>query len=119
MLTYNILTTNYFRPALPGLVLQGRWNINSWIRPVNFVFEWWDTSMDLFIKRGFPILNLMFLPKDQDSNIRLIEAEETEEVIAMAKNVQSINSYIKNVFSVLPSVEKRRPKKLVRPCKST
>ncbi|MGO1070189.1 hypothetical protein [Lysobacter sp. CA199] len=112
------LTTTFFQPALPGLVLQGRWNIKNWIRPVNFVFEWWHPATDLIIKRGQPILNVMFVPKDLDAKITLIEAEETEDVIAMARRVQNINSYIRNVFSVLPSIIKHRPRRLVRPCKS-
>jgi hypothetical protein len=112
------LTTNFFQPALPGLVLQGRWNIRSWIRPVNFVFEWWHPSSDLIIRRGHPILNVMFLSQDLDAKTELVEAEETDEVIAMARRVQNINSYIGNVFSVLPSIVKRRPRRLVKPCKS-
>lgn len=112
------LTTTFFEPALPGLVLQGRWNIKAWIRPVNFVFEWWHTSSDLIIERGQPILNVMFLSKDLDAKTVLVEAEETAEVIAMARRVQNINSYMKNVFSVLPSIVNRRPKRLVKPCKS-
>jgi hypothetical protein len=112
------LTTTYFEPALPGLVLQGRWNIRAWIRPVNFVFEWWDTSSDLLIARGQPILNVMFLSRDLEAKTSLIEAEETAEVIAMARGIQNINSYIRNVFSVLPSIVKNRPRRLVVPCKS-
>jgi hypothetical protein len=113
------LTTTFFEPALPGLVLQGRWNIRSWVRPVNFVFEWWDTSTALYIPRGQPILNLMFLPHgDAAEGIELVEAEETEDVVAMARSIQSVNSYISNVYSILPSVLKRRPRKLVEPCKN-
>ena len=112
------LTTTFFEPALPGLVLQGRWNIQSWVRPVNFVFEWWHTSADLIIGRGQPILNLMFLSNKLDANTTLIEAEETPEVVAMARRVQNINSYIRNVFSVLPGIVRRRPRRLVKPCKS-
>ncbi|MEC5152446.1 hypothetical protein [Cryobacterium sp. GrIS_2_6] len=111
------LTTTYFEPALPGLVLQGRWNIRSWVRPVNFVFEWWDTSTPLFIARGAPILNLMFLP-GRGGKVELIEAEETDEVVAMARGVQNVNSYIRNVDSVMPSLLKRRPKTLVKPWKN-
>jgi hypothetical protein len=112
------LTTTFFEPALPGLVLQGRWNIKSWVRPINFVFEWWHTSSDLIIKRGQPILNVMFHSKDLDTKIVLVEAEETAEVIEMARGIQNINSYIRNVFSVLPNVVKNRPRRLVKPCKS-
>jgi hypothetical protein len=112
------LTTTFFEPALPGLVLQGRWNIRSWVRPVNFVFEWWDTSAPLYIPRGQPILNLMFLPRDQAEGVELVEAEETEDVVAMARSIQNVNSYISNVYSVLPSVLKRRPRRLVKPCKN-
>lgn len=112
------LTTNFYRPSLPGIVLQGRWNIKSWIRPVNFVFEWWDTSSDLIIKRGQPILNVMFHAKELDARVEFVEAQETQEVIEMARGVQSISSYIKNVFSVFPSISKRRPKRLVKPCKT-
>jgi len=112
------LTTHFYRPALPGLALQGRWNITSWIRPVNFVFEWWETSSDLIIKREQPILNVMFLSRELDAKTVLVEAEETDEVIAMARSVQNINSYIGNVYSVLPSIVRRRPKTLVQPCKT-
>ena len=108
------VTTTFFEPALPGLVLQGRWNIRSWVRPVNFVFEWWDTSADLYIPRGQPILNVMFLAGD----IKLVEAEETDEVVALARSIQNVTSYISNVYSILPSVLKRRPRKLVKPCKN-
>jgi len=112
------LTTTFFEPALPGLVLQGRWNIRSWVRPVNFVFEWWDTATPLYIPRGQPILNVMLLPRDRAEDVELIEAEETEDVVAMARGVQNVNSYISNVFSVLPSVLKRRPRRLVKPWKN-
>jgi hypothetical protein len=111
------LATTLFEPALPGLVLQGRWSIKSWIRPVNFVFEWWNTSSDLIIKRGQPILNVMFLAQDLDAKLTLVEAEETEDVIAMARGIQNISSYIRNVFSVLPTVVKSRPRRLVKPCR--
>jgi hypothetical protein len=108
------LTTSFFKPPLPGLVLQGRWNIHSWVRPVNFVFEWWDPATPLFISRGQPILNIMFLPSRRSQTVELVEAEETQDVMAMALQVQNVNSYIKNVYSILPTVRGRRPKKLVR-----
>ena len=111
------LATNYLEPALPGIVLHGRWGIQSWVRPVNFVFEWWDTSCALEIKRGQPLLNVLFLPGRPDVRVSLVEAEETPEVIEMARQVQNINSYIRDVFSVLPNIRARRPKRLVAPCK--
>lgn len=110
------LTTTFFQPALPGLVLQGRWNIHSWVRPINFAFEWWDMQAPLIVKRGQPLLNLLFHPARLNAKVRLIEAQETEDVIAMSQQVRNINSYIRNVFSVLPKVSQRRPKKLVKPC---
>lgn len=110
------LTTHVFRQALPGLVLQGRWRIRSWVRPVNFVFEWWNTESDLVVKRGEPLLNVMFHGYRPDMRMALVEAEETEEVISMAKSIQNINSYITDVFSVLPSLLQRRPRRLVKPC---
>jgi hypothetical protein len=60
----------------------------------------------------------MFHSKDLDTKIVLVEAEETAEVIEMARGIQNINSYIRNVFSVLPNVVKNRPRRLVKPCKS-
>lgn len=110
------LTTTYFSPPLPGLVLQGAWDIRSWVRPVNFVFEWWDIERELVIKRGRPILHVLLTDTARGNKVSLIEAEETDDVIAMARRVQNVNSYIRNVMSVLPEMTRRRPRKLLKPC---
>ena len=39
-------------------VIQGRFDIYSWQRSLNFATQWFDINNDFFIKRGDPIFQI-------------------------------------------------------------
>ena len=113
--TLSYLTPDAIAPSgLPGMVLMGEWEIYSWIRPINFVFEWRDRLAEFHLKRSAALLYLQVrIPSNRQ--IKLTEIDETEHIVKLHRKIFCISSYIRNVFQVSETLLRKRPKRLVRP----
>jgi hypothetical protein len=58
-------------------LIQGRFNIYDWQRPINWSIEWRDTNSDLVIKRGQPLFQVLFETKELDPKIQVEHMEMT------------------------------------------
>ncbi len=106
---------NHYRdPALPGLVIGGRFPIHSWPRSMMWAFEWWDTTKDLVLRRGEPWFYLRFETLDPSRPVRMVEAEMTPELREFCNGLDSITNYVNQTFKMFSVAEQRRPPKLLK-----
>lgn len=100
---------------IPGIIAGGSFNIHDWQRPINMMFEWHDTSKDLIIKRGDPILYLKFTNQRRDSSISLEIIEPTDKIKKMVNECTGAKAMTKGLSSTLMKEHgKRRPKRLIK-----
>lgn len=55
----------------PYRLIEGRFPIDKWLRPLSWAIEWVDTSQDVIIQRGQPWFSLFFDFEKPDSRARL------------------------------------------------
>lgn len=65
---------------LPGIIMGGTYSIYDWHRPINWGFEWRDTTKDIHIKRGQPLMYIRFNPRDRNDTVTLKEVPITEDL---------------------------------------
>lgn len=99
--------------ALPGLMIGGRFPIHIWPRHLMWAFEWYDTSVNIVLKRGEPLFYLRFETNDASRHIRLVETEVTPEVREYVDGVSTVANYVNQTFSLFSTAQERRPAKLV------
>lgn len=68
-----------YRPNLPVRTASAKWNIYNWMRPVQCVVEWMDTTKEIKIKRGDPLCYVRFNTRE-DVNIKLVKIKNTKEM---------------------------------------
>lgn len=56
----NQVEPNRFSSKKNWSLIQGRFDISSWQRPVNWAIEWTNLKADLVIKKGDPLCQLIF-----------------------------------------------------------
>jgi len=70
-------------------VINGWFNLSSWIRPISFAFDVVDPSKPIVIKRGDPIYEVSFYSNNLDNKIKLIKKDlPYKTYIQMRKNVK-------------------------------
>lgn len=97
----------------PGVIISGRYQIQSWLRPLNWAFEWTDTSKPLRIKQGEPLYYCTFETSNPDSGIDLFRAKVTDEVIKMRDGAKAAPKFTSNTFKIFKTAFERRPKKIL------
>jgi hypothetical protein len=106
----------HFRsPALPGVMIGGRFPIHIWPRELMWAFEWYDPKEDLILKRGEPWFYVRFEAQDPSRSVRLVETEMTPQLTEYLKGLRAVTNYVNRTFSLFPTARARRPKKLVIP----
>jgi len=115
---------NQFPPYLhygpaprPGVQLCGRFPIDVWPRHIMWAFEWHDLTKDLILKRGEPWFYVRFEGGDPAAQVRLFEAEKTNELMAYVDSLTDVTNYVNQTFSLMKTAKERRPEKLVYPKK--
>lgn len=115
---------NQFPPFLhfggaprPGVQLCGRFPIDVWPRHIMWALEWHDLSKDLILKRGEPWFYVRFEGGDPSAQVRLFEAEKTEELTSYLDSITDVTNYVNRTFSLMKTARERRPAKLVVPKK--
>ena len=106
---------NHYRdPAMPGLMIGGRFPIHIWPRSLMWAFDWHDPSKDLIIRRGEPWFYVRFETMDPSRPIRLIEAEDTPELREYCNGLDSVTNYVNQTYQLFAVAEERRPKTLLK-----
>lgn len=109
---------DYLDPALPGLLIAGRFPLHIWPRRLMWAFEWHDVSKPLVVKRGAPWFYLRFDTPDPSAHVRMVEAEITPDVQRYIDSINGVTNYVNRTFSLFDRAEKRRPKQLLFPKKA-
>jgi len=89
-------------------VIQGRYNIHDWQRPINWSIEWMDTEQDLVIKRGQALFQILFESSEFDSKIELVHKNRDQNIDRAIKSTQDINKLTHGTFSVIKESSKQR-----------
>lgn len=95
-------------------LIQGRFNIYDWQRPINWSIEWIDTSQDLIIKRGQPLFSLLIETEKPDSTIELKYIERNNEIDRVLQASNSVAKLTRGTFGLLKEAGKKRPKELIK-----
>jgi len=99
----------------PGSVVSGRFPVRSWPRPLNCVLEWQDRDRDWVLRRGDPMVYLMFDFDDPAKRPRMVEATMTAPLARHFAQVDNVSSYGRNVGPMFQEAALRRPKRLLKP----
>ena len=98
----------------PGVMTAGRFPIDIWPRALSWGFEWTDTSSDLILKRGDPWFYVFFETEHPDRRVKLVPAENTEELKEYRRGLADVVKHTSNTFSLFETAETRRPKTLLK-----
>ena len=98
----------------PGVVTAGRFPINIWPRILSWGFEWVDKKKDLIFKRGDPWFYVFFESNNPNDQIKMIMADNTDELKEYRKGIADTVKYTSNSFGLFEEAKKRRPKKLLK-----
>ena len=82
-------------------LIQGRFDIYAWHRPLNWAIEWTNIKDDLIVRRGQPLFQLIFQANEFNANFALSQIERTIEIeraIAATKNVTGVMKGTKKIM---------------------
>jgi len=99
----------------PGTVVSGRFPVRSWPRSLNCVLEWQDRDRDWVLRRGDPLVYLMFDFDDPAKRPRMVEAAMTAPLSRHFAQVNDVSSFGRNVGPMFQEAALRRPKRLLKP----
>jgi hypothetical protein len=99
----------------PGTVVSGRFPVRSWPRPLNCVMEWQDRDRDWVLRRGDPMVYLMFDFDDPAKRPRMVEAAMTAPLERHSAQVDNVSSFGRNVGPMFQEAARRRPARLLKP----
>ena len=85
----------------PFRLIEGRFPISKWVRPLSWAVEWVDTSTDIIVKRGDPWFDVQFFGSDLDASFSLARKELDEEFRASVQSTRNITNYIKGTAKLL------------------
>jgi hypothetical protein len=104
---------DYTDPALPGLLISGRFPIHIWPRQLMWAFEWYDTKKELVLQRGKPWFYLRFENADPTRPVRMFEADIRPEVQAYIDSLSGVTNYVNQTYSLFETAKQRRPQQLL------
>lgn len=109
----NQIESPFYEGAKNWSLVQGRFNIREWQRPLNWAAEWTQWQTDLVLKRGQPLFSVLFETLSPDRGIALNQVNRT---LAMEKAISSavgVAKMVKGTLTVIKAAGKRRPEKLL------
>jgi hypothetical protein len=104
---------DYADPALPGVMIAGRFPIHIWPRPLMWAFEWYEPKKELVIARGKPWFYLRFETADPTRPVRLFEADIKPDVEAYLDSLSGVTNYVNQTYALFETAKARRPKQLL------
>lgn len=99
----------------PGTVVSGRFPLRSWPRPLNCVLEWQDRERDWVLRRGDPMVYIIFEFDDPAKRPHMVEAAATPALMRHVAQVDNVTSYGRNVGPMFTEAARRRPVRLLQP----
>lgn len=99
----------------PGTVVSGRFPVRAWPRPLNCVLEWQDPDRDWVLRRGDPMVYLMFDFDDPAKVPNMVEAALTPALKRHFAQVDNVSSFGRNVAPMFQEAVRRRPDRLLQP----
>jgi len=102
-------------PDRPGIQINGRFPIDVWPRPLQWAFEWHDTTRDLILRRGEPLFCVRFDGPDPAAPTRLIEAKKTPELESYMASITGVTEIVGQTYSLFKTARERRPARLLYP----
>jgi len=103
----NQIEPNRFIGCKPWSLIEGRFDISTWHRPINWAVEWMDLSNDIIIKRGDPIFQLLFEPVDSASKIKVKKIERDLLVDKSIKKTIGVTDRIKGTKKIIYNQDNR------------
>ncbi len=97
----NQIEPNRFTGEKNWSLIQGRFNIATWQRPINWAIEWTNTDKDIFIKKGDPLCQIIFETLDQKKSIDLIKVERNDELNLAIKRTLGVVNKIRNTKKII------------------
>ncbi len=97
----NQIEPNHFIGEKNWSLIQGRFDIASWQRPINWGIEWTNTDKDLIIKKGQPLCQVIFETLSPKQSISLIKVENNFKVQQAIKRTQGVASKIRNTKKII------------------
>jgi len=97
----NQLEPNRFIGKKNWSLIQGRFDIASWQRPINWGIEWTNTDEDIFIKKGDPLCQVLFETLSPESSFSLIQVERNEKLQRAIKRTLGIASKMRNTKKII------------------
>ena len=84
-------------------LIQGRFNIYDWQRPINWSIEWRDTNSELVIKRGQSLFQVLFETEELDPKIQLKHMEMTPKLKRAIDKSWGVSKVIRGTSNVIKS----------------
>ena len=84
-------------------LIQGRFDIYSWQRSLNFATQWFDIDNDFFIKRGDPIFQISFDTNEASNEFKLKKVILNETIKRRILSCEGITKLIKNTGKLISS----------------
>lgn len=103
----------HYTPDRPGIQISGRFPIDIWPRPLQWAFEWHDTTKDLILRRGEPLFYVRFDGPDPAAPTRLIEAKKTPELESYMASISGVTEIVGQTYSLFKTARERRPARLL------
>lgn len=77
-------------------ITSGTFNINKWLRPIDWTFEVIDPSKNFTIKRGDPLFLVKFITKN-NSKVSLVRVDEDDDIEIVIKSISKVNDFFKKL----------------------
>lgn len=97
----NQLEPNRFIGEKNWSLIQGRFDIASWQRPINWAIEWTNTDKDIFIKKGDPLCQVVFETQSPKSSLNLIQVERNDELERAIKRTLGVANKMRNTKKII------------------
>ena len=75
----------------PFWLIEGRFSIAKWIRPLSWAVEWIKPGEDIVVKRGDPWFDLQYFANDLDSTFMLRKSDLDDSFRKSLRSSQNIS----------------------------
>ncbi|OAP41396.1 hypothetical protein AU381_05880 [Sinorhizobium glycinis] len=82
-------------------LIEGRFPIHNWPRPLSWAVEWLNPDEDIILKRGQPWFDLCFETDDPASSIALRKQEMSDELRKRLLETKDVTSYIRGTSKLM------------------
>lgn len=89
-------------------LIEGRFPIHLWRRPLSWAIEWINKKDDLILRRGDPWFNVDFEISNPSHPILLNRKELTDDIKADIFASKDVSSYVHGTFSLFKTAHERR-----------